>query len=736
MERRNFIKTTMAGTPLIYFAPGSFLSTREMGAEVKGGSWFMNRPRVYLLDFQLPDPLDQGVPGMPHFLQNIDPEKIVRQLKEAGSTALLAHTKDHEGNAYYNTKIGHKHSDLGTIDLIAEFSKYTRKYGMQLLFYYSIAWEQRAWKEHPDFRAKNSNGTDFIYTRELNTRTPITRWTVCTNGPYRQYMNGMLKELTENYEFEGYWLDIPRAPICYCDFCKKDYLEKTGKNMPVDLYSRDGLEFRKWHFALSTEIANSWVSAIREVKPQVTIASNGISYSYDFGWDAIDAQDYPSREYHAKEGVASVSFYSLQQKALKRNVPFEIEIWRHSYGAREGTLRTQCVRNVSVLTTEMAAVVSHGGFVQYYDQVQMDGTLSERSLSLLKPAFETIRNGQPWTGVGTPVPYAMILWSKQTTMFGSSEMVRLHSTGMLGSFLAMQETHIPVGVVAERDVEIGEYGGAKVIIVPSVECLSDKCIAGLDDFVKKGGGLVVTDKSSMKNEFGQSRENFGLKELLGLDFKGTTEFIYSYYINDKKHPVTDKNLWLGFANSVHDNFQAHVAANSEVEVLGEIMDEVPGFKIDLMPHKRTGWPSLIVRNYGKGRVVYHTAPLCSMYERFSHLDQRNLIENAVRWAGQAPVPIEVQAPETVEVIPWRDEPNKRTIIHVVNRTGAGLAQGPGALQHETIPVHDIQIKILSELGGKTVMAQPGNRKVKTSSEDNYQVINLGKVENWEIIEIS
>jgi hypothetical protein len=702
-----------------------------MAIEAKSGSWFMNNPRVYLLDFQLPDPLDQGVPGMPHFLQKLDPEKIVRQLKEAGATALLAHTKDHEGNAYYNTKIGHKHSDLGYIDLMAEFSRYTRKCGMQLLFYYSIGWDQRAWKEHPDFRAKNSKGTELLKTVELNTRTPITRWSVCPNGPYRQYMNDMLKELTENYEFEGYWLDIPYAPICYCDFCKKDYLEKTGKNIPTDLYSLEGLEFSKWHLALNTEIANSWASSIREIKPQITIASNGISYSSDFGWDAIDAQDYPSREYHAKEGVATVSFYSLQQKALKRDVPFEIEIWRHSYYAREGMLRTQCVRNVPVLTTEIAAVVSHGGFPQYYDQVQFDGTLSDRSLSLLKPAFETIRKGQPWSGVGAPIQYAMILWSKQTSMFGSS----LHGSGMLGSFLAMQEAHIPVGVIAERDVEAGEYGGAKVIIVASAECLSDKCIAGLDDFVKKGGGLVVTDKSSMRNEFGQSRENFGLKEVLGLDFKGMTEFIYSYYINDKKHPLTDKNLWLGFANTVHDNFQAHVSANSEVEVLGEIMDEVPGFKIDMMPYKRTGWPSLIIRNYGKGRVVYHTAPLCSMYQRFSHLDQRNLIENAVRWAGLVPVPIEIQAPETVEVIPWRDKQNKRTIIHIVNRTGAGLAQGPGALQHETIPVHDIQIKVSPELAGKTVLAQPGNRKLKTSTEGNFQVINLDKVENWEIIEI-
>lgn len=736
MKRRNFIKATLTSVPLAGFAPETLIIPFSNQTVENSNAWFMKKPRVYLLDFQLPDPLDQGFPGIPDFLQNIDPEKIVRQIKDSGATALLAHTKDHEGNAYYNTLIGHKHSNLGTMDLMSEFSKYTRKYGLQLLFYYSIAWEQRAWQENAEFRALNSKNETMNYTRELKTQTPITRWLVCTKGPYQKYMNEMLAELSSNYDFEGFWLDIPRSTICYCEYCKNEYLSVSGTNIPNDMDSAEGFKYRKWHLGKATEVANSWVSTIHQIKPELSVASNGISYGWDFGLDAIDAQSYPSREYHAKEGIASVSFYSLQQKALKRDVPFEIEIWRHSYGAREGTLRTQCVRNVPVLITEMASVVSHGGFPQYYDQVQYDGTLSERSLSILKPAFETIAKGQPWTGIGKPVPYAMILWSKSTQLFGSSEMQRLHSSGMLGSFLAMQESHIPVGVITERDVERGRFEDASVIIVPSAECISDLCISQLEKFVQNGGGLVATYKSSLKDEWGKARVNFGLKNVLGLNFRGTTEFIYSYYVLDKDHPVTGKNIWLNFANSVHDNFQTHVSLNDSADILGMIMNEVPGFKIDLMPFNKTEWPSLVVRNFGEGRVVYHSAPLCSMYERFSHLDQRNLIENAVRWAGQKPVPLETEAPETIEVIPWRDEEQKRTIIHIVNRTGAGLAQGSGSLQHETIPVHNIRIKISHELSGNKVVAQPGNRLISFTSDENFMILNLEKIDNWEIIEIS
>src|SRR5688572_5862187 len=43
--------------------------------------WFRRSPRVFLLDFQMPDPVDQSVPGMPgRFFQNLDPAKIVTQI--------------------------------------------------------------------------------------------------------------------------------------------------------------------------------------------------------------------------------------------------------------------------------------------------------------------------------------------------------------------------------------------------------------------------------------------------------------------------------------------------------------------------------------------------------------------------------------------------------------------------------------------------------------------------------
>jgi uncharacterized lipoprotein YddW (UPF0748 family) len=68
-------------------------------------AWYRSRPRVFLLDFQMPDPLDQGVPGMPRLFERLDLERIVEQVAAANTNVLLVHAKCNQGKAYYNSKL-------------------------------------------------------------------------------------------------------------------------------------------------------------------------------------------------------------------------------------------------------------------------------------------------------------------------------------------------------------------------------------------------------------------------------------------------------------------------------------------------------------------------------------------------------------------------------------------------------------------------------------------------------
>ena len=713
------------------------------GADSAAQDWFRRNPRVFLLDFQVPDPADQGVPGMPHFFQNLDPAAIVEQVAAAGANVLLVHAKCNQGNCYYNTKIGHKHSDLGERDLMADFSALCRKRGLGILYYVQLSRDRRSF-EHPEQRAIDAEGRPVLLAADnplLASREekPV----VCMNGPHRQYIKSILAELTRGYDFDGFWLDCynwwGRVNPCFCESCKSAYRRDTGGEIPRQALftTEQGKRYVTWRRRLNTAILKDVIATVRELNPRLSVTHNGSADSSWSDWEFCDADDYVSHEYHFSEGYGNLSLLCQRNWSLKPAVPFEIEIWRFAnrHGGQRSTRRGYQVRKPEALLPEMASVVANGGFPQYYDQVKADGTLESRSLGMLAPAFREVAARQPWGGIGEPVAYAAVLWSKTTEAMAPREAQVLHRDGVAGAFTAMMETHIPVAVLTERDIVTRRLRGAQVIVVDAAECLSQHCCNALAVFVQEGGGVVVTGRSSMRDAKGRLLNNFGLASLLGADYEGMTTKWYSFITLEDAHPMI-AGFEPHFPLCVYETLQARVNARTGARALGVIVNPMPGFHMGYPPHERTGAPALLVREHGKGRVVYVSAALGAVYFRVNHPDYGRLITSAVKWAAASEPLVAADAPGTVEMVAWRDGISRRTIVHLVNRTGAGLPQGEGVYQHEVIPVHGIRVHVDRRLAGSRATAQPSGRALPFTRTEGRMTVEVGRVETWEIVEIA
>jgi type 1 glutamine amidotransferase len=725
-----------------FLATGAALAgaARRSAASPTRGDWFRKSPRVFLLDFQMPDPVDQGVAGMPHFFQKLDPRSLVEGIARANANVLLVHAKDNQGNAYYNTSVSHKHSDLGARDLMADMSRLCRERGLVLLFYVQLSRERRSFT-HPERQARDAQGRGVVFGKSnpmlvSAEESPV----VCMNGPHREYTKEILAELARGYDFDGFWLDCynwwGRVNPCYCDFCQASYQRDTGRTIPQPKqYREDGRDYMRWRSALNSRIMHELCTHIHALNPRLTVTHNASGVATWVDWEFCDGDDYVSHEFHFSEGHNELSLLCKRNNALKPGGPFEIEIWRFENGrGTRASARAYQVRNVPVQVMEMATVAAHGGFAQYYDQVRPDGTLEPRSMAILEPAFAEVKSRQPWVGKGEAVPFAALLWSKATEAYAPAESRELHGQALSGCHHALVEKHLPVTVISERDVAAGRWRGTRVVVADAAECLDRDTIAGLDKFVQDGGGLVVTHRTSMRDGNGDARPDFGLAGLLGVHYAGMTGHWYGFLNLESRHPLTE-GLPLDFPMTVFKTLQVKVKTEA-AEVLGTIVDPLPGFQMGYPPHEHTGIPALVVRRHGKGRVVYAGAALGAIYAGYSHADNRQLIANAVEWAAGGPSPVTARAPETVEVLAWHDAGSRRTIIHVVNRTGAGLGQGEGAVMHEAIPVHDIQLRISASLGRGAAKAQPGNRSLKTRVDGDWTLIDLGPVQMWEVVEIA
>lgn len=133
----------------------------------------------------------------------------------------------------------------------------------------------------------------------------------------------------------------------------------------------------------------------------------------------------------------------------------------------------------------------------------------------------------------------------------------------------------------------------------------------------------------------------------------------------------------------------------DAQVLGKVVYPMRGFAMGYPPQEVTNHPGIVAHTYGKGRVVYFPAPIDAVYGEYGHPDYRNLLVNAVRWAANAPVPVEVEAPLTVEAISWHQGGGEGLVVHLLNRTAAGNARAVSAIVQEVIPVHDVVVRVQS-----------------------------------------
>ena len=341
-----------------------------------------------------------------------------------------------------------------------------------------------------------------------------------------------------------------------------------------------------------------------------------------------------------------------------------------------------------------------------------------------------------------------------------------------------------------------------MLIVGSAEVLPRELIAPIEKFVEGGGGLVVTGRTGLrrpsfplmgKDEAPDAKidalDNFSLANLLGVDFAGMTETLYTYLAfpaapatapattapttattapttattapttaatapaTTATAPTTaatapattatatvpapaanaelSRNLALDFPMSVYESLQTLTKPRDGTTIAAKIVTPMRGFHMGFPPNTRTDFPAIATRAHGKGRVVYFAAPISALYKRFNHGDFRQLLLNATRHVAADPPPIAARAPETVEIVAWRDAGAQQTILHILNRTGAGLPQGQGQLMHAAIPIHDIRITLPNDFSPKGhAWIEPGETVIPLTRTETHSTIQLPAVEVW------
>jgi type 1 glutamine amidotransferase len=266
----------------------------------------------------------------------------------------------------------------------------------------------------------------------------------------------------------------------------------------------------------------------------------------------------------------------------------------------------------------------------------------------------------------------------------------------LGFYQALVEARVPFDMVHDRLLDADHLRQYRTLILPNIAALSNDQCRQLTEFVRGGGGLVATHETSLYDEWGVRRKDFGLGPLFGASFAGAVDTdVHNSYLNVDKNPQTGS--FHPVVKGLEDATRIINGANwVQTKAVGQwhapltLVPSYPDLPMEQVWARvpRTDIPGVYAREEGKGRVVYFPFDLDRTFWEVLSNDHGLLLKNAVAWVHNEEHPLVVQGKGVLDVSLWMQKDSMAA--HLVNLTNPMMMKGP---LREIIPSPPQQVRI-------------------------------------------
>ena len=664
--------------------------------------------------------------------EHVDIRRVTRTIAACHGNIhrLTAHT--FMGWAFYNSRLAPKAPGLGNQDWLAEAKEEGARHGVKLLAYFNMLGYLEDHPLYGKFDIVDEQGEPVSIYRVVRA--------ACINSPWRQVVLDVVGEVFEHYAPDGLYVDWAQKS-CWCRYCRDAFRRLTGEALPgmkelaaagiPNSYSwPEGIEaiddprlraYAAWQQQCRDDIFKEMGSVARSARPDAATLYHLFPPLSDQSW-------YDGTLIEGGEKSRPAELWQTQERAMVARhyqVPLFVNLF-YNRGAPAEELRhrayqvlaaggypnvinvpNQDYRGLSGIAEACRLVAEHPDVYDFattrpvqaviIPRDPWEATRHRRARRLSPLGFASEQ--QPASQPGAVGSEEMAAGNSAAMTFPASSVHRFLSpyTGMAAALLL---SGIPSTTVAPERLA-AQLPPAGVLCLANEAAMSDAAVQTVREFVAAGGGLVATFETSLLDEYGVRRDDFGLADVFGVhagDGIIGGVGMYDYHLaTETPHPVT---AGLGAAARIpYPEMLLPVRPEANVEILARVMQPGPSYypatgdhigrlRDSLMVGKRTDFPFVTARTFGKGRVVYFAGRPDSAYLHWGVPEMRQWLANAVRWVSDDALPVEVRAAAPVGVGLF-EQPG-RWILHLVNYGGSlttPLEFAPPPLQDVAVHVH-------------------------------------------------
>jgi putative glycosyl hydrolase-like family 6 (GHL6) protein len=607
--------------------------------------------------------------------------------------------------AYYptNVPLHHRSAWLGNSDPFGDLVTGCRSMGMRVVARtdpHAVREEVRA--AHPDWIARNADG-------ELRRHWANPElWVTCALGPYNfDFMDRVHREIVEKYKVDGIFSNrwAPQGGDCYCANCQKNFKDAAGLDLPRSNDRRDPARraFVAWRKARLTELWKKWDATVRAANSEASFIPNGPPDLKTAG--ELAAIQFTDNQ--ARRGVTPPWANGRRAKEYRSVMGRRPIGGIFSVGLEEAYRWKDSVQSEPEIRLWVAEGTANGmrPWVTKFSGVLYD----RRWLPVVERIYEWHYAHERYLRNETPLARVALLHSEQTAAEhpGMAQGDR-HEDHMLGMYHSLVESRIPFELVHEAFLTPDRLDRFKLLILADAAALSDGQCGAIREYVSRGGSVLATFASSLLDEAGRRRENFGLADLFGVTFTGQIDgpMQNSYLSLDadtstrRRHPVLAGLD--GTPRIINGVFRLDVRPTIDFPSPVTLIPAYPDLPMeDVYPRvAHTTTRELYLRDLGRSRVAYIPWDIDRALWDVMCVDHLQLLRNTIEWTANEPAPVVVKGPGLLDVTVWRQRDSMT--VHLVNLTNPMMMKGP---LREVIPIGSQQLTVRLPEGSRPKKVQ-------------------------------
>ncbi|MGD0156228.1 MAG: beta-galactosidase trimerization domain-containing protein [Terracidiphilus sp.] len=572
---------------------------------------------------------------------------------------------------------------LGDRDAFGDLQAGCRAMGMNIVARTDAhACWQKVYDAHPDWIRVDASGQPVRHPSDPR------YWETCALGPYNfEFMTSVHEEIMRRYKPDGIFTNRwSGSGMCYCEHCRQNFRAATGLDLPRTTNPQDPArkQYILWRQQRLFDLWRLWNEKIRAINP-------GACYIANAGGGALSELDMKTIDQLAptlvadrqgRRGLMAPWANGKNGKEYRATMGGKAIAGMFSVGIEDEHRWKDSVQNGDEIRMWVADGIAQGlrpWFIKFNAK-----PIDKRWLPVVQDIFQWhyanekyLRNVQPLARVG-------LVYSQQSAWFYGGEQAREKiEEPALGFYEVLVEARIPFEMVHDRCLDAAHLAPFRTLILPNIAALSSEQCASLGKFVESGGGLVATYETSLYDEWGVRRKDFGLASLFGVSYAGKIEEnMRNSYLSLEKDPAASSvhPLLRGFEDAgriVNAVNQVSVTPTGESRFTPlRIIPSYPDLPMESVFTRPGGThlPGVYLERIGGGRVVYFPGDIDRTFWDVLNVDHARLLRNAVEWVtNEAPI-VTVEGKGILDLAMW--EQASSMTLHLVNLTNPMMLKGP------------------------------------------------------------